>query len=528
MSSAPIKAGSAFVELTIRNKLNAGLKSASGQLKSFASGVQSIGAGLTGIGASVSGMGAAILGPLAGAAKHFANTGDALDEMSSRTGVAVDHLSELVYAAEMGGASAADLEIALKTMAKNGMDPSQFDAVAASIAAIEDPTERVAAALKVWGKSGTKLLPVIESLQSLRGEARGLGLTISPESAKRAAALSDAMDRLLKVGKDFIFEVGNAIAEPLTRFIDLAARLGATIANWISENQQLVVSVAAVGVVAVTAGAAITAIGVSILVAAAAIGGIVAGITALITPVGAAVAAIALLVGGIAAAATGWLLFTESGRYASESFIEMIGGMANAIAQGNILNAWGQLGTGMMIVWLEVVKKIKQAFFQVINEVVTVMAITMKTLASQIRQLPFGEKLADDISGIAGLGQAVTRMVTDFSLGSTSSTISSLQAQLDGLRGMASGGMNSALPQLPKLAAILDGLTGKEGGAGSILGGAQGTFNSAAAGLLGRSGGPMDRTAKAAEKQNGILEKMRELLEGIDDGIEDLEGFSFQ
>ena len=175
------------------------------------------------------------------------------------------------------------------------------------------------------------------------------------------------------------------------------------------------------------------------------------------------------------------------------------------------------------------VKKIKAAFFQVAQEITAVFGMMLNDIAKAMKMIPGVGKIA--AKGLTKAASEINKGLgryANHSLGDSDATISVLQAQLDALRGMVSGGMNSALPQLPKLAAILDGLTGKEGGSGSILGGAQGTFNAAAAGLLGRSGGPMDRTAKAAEKQNGILENMRKLLEGIDEGIEDLEGFSFQ
>lgn len=523
MSLQNVKAGGAFVEITARDKTAAGLKSAMGKAKAFAAGMQSIGASLAGVGAAVSGLGAAIITPLAGAAKLFSEVGSAISDMSARTGVATDHLSELVYAAEQGGASAADLETALKMMAKNGLDPNKFDETAAAIAAISDPAERVAAALKLWGKGGTKLLPILDSLAALRGEARSLGLTISPEAAERADALGDAMDRLMKVAKDLAFEVGNAIAEPLIRFADVASQLAASLASWVQQNQAVIVTIGAIGVIALTAGAAITAMGVTILAASIAVSGIAAGLTAIATGAGIAVAAIALLVGGIAAAAAGWLLFTESGKYASESFLEMIGGIANAIASGNLLNAWGQLGTGMVMVWMEVVKKIKQAFFQVMQEVTAIMAMTLDSLGNQIMQLPFGEDLGKTLKGLAIFGKVVTDYAASTSLGKTDATISVLQAQLDALRAAVAPEVKTVQAATIRVAKMAT-----EGVVEKNLGGAAGTFNASAASLLGRAGGPMDRTAKNSDKQVSLLEKIREALNDIDGSIEDLEGFSFQ
>ncbi|MBM4369837.1 MAG: hypothetical protein FJ102_26745, partial [Deltaproteobacteria bacterium] len=91
-----IRAGRAFVELGVSDKLSAGLRRAQKRLEAF-------GQGLRAVGVRMAGIGAAAVGSLLGAARHFATVGDDLEEMSQRTGVSVEALSELGYAAEIAG-----------------------------------------------------------------------------------------------------------------------------------------------------------------------------------------------------------------------------------------------------------------------------------------------------------------------------------------------------------------------------------------------------------------------------------------
>ena len=96
-SQQGIKAGRAYVELGVSSKLQAGLKRAQRRLRAFGAGVQRLGRQFTL-------MGAAMLASLAGAAKHFASYGDQLAKMSKRTGVSVEALSALRFAAARTGA----------------------------------------------------------------------------------------------------------------------------------------------------------------------------------------------------------------------------------------------------------------------------------------------------------------------------------------------------------------------------------------------------------------------------------------
>ena len=88
-SAAGIRAGAAYVELFVQdNRLTRGLAAAAAKLKAF-------GAGITGLGTQLLGIGVALATPFALAAKLFADMGSELVDMSQRTGVSVEALSEL-------------------------------------------------------------------------------------------------------------------------------------------------------------------------------------------------------------------------------------------------------------------------------------------------------------------------------------------------------------------------------------------------------------------------------------------------
>ena len=205
--ASDIKAGRAYVELLLKDsKFRAGLQAAKAKMVAFGKATAMVGAaiGAAGAAATVYGL------------KQLLSMGDALDKMSARTGVSVEALSELKHAAEQSGAGMGDIEKAIRQMQKNGLDASQFDAAAAAIAAIADPAQRAQAAMDMWGKSGVKLLPMLNDLPALRQEARDLGLVMSGESASAAVKLGDQMANLWATVKAGAMTLGEIFVPTLT------------------------------------------------------------------------------------------------------------------------------------------------------------------------------------------------------------------------------------------------------------------------------------------------------------------------
>lgn len=343
-----VRAGRAYVEASLKdNALRDGLKAAEARLKAFAGRVKDIGDRLRSVGAGVSGLGAkaGVLGgaigvPLLGAAKAFADIGSELNDMSGRTGVSVEALSELGHAATQTGTDLSAVEAGARKMARNVVDAGlgskeaaeslsalglsagdllrmkpedQFKLIASRIAGIEDPTLKSAIALRLFGKSGTQLLPMIDNLDALTAEARALGLVMSKEDAEAADALGDALDIASKVAKRAAITIGAALAPALT---DLLGALTQTIVlgtRWLAQNQETVKAVAKVAVGVGAAGAALVVLGPAIT----AVG---AGLAFLASPLG-------VLTVGLAAGTAALVHFGKTGGDTMEALGKRFEGM---------------------------------------------------------------------------------------------------------------------------------------------------------------------------------------------------------
>ena len=163
------------------------------------------------------------------AGKQFADLGDSLYKMSQRSGVSVEALSTLRYAADLSGVSLEDLDGLLiklnKTLGQAGAGDAkaatflkQFGIEAKDVASgalgTEEALKRIAdrfanspdginkatAALELFGKSGAKTIAFLnqgrEGIEGMQSEAQKLGLEMSTNTAKAAEQLNDNLRTL--------------------------------------------------------------------------------------------------------------------------------------------------------------------------------------------------------------------------------------------------------------------------------------------------------------------------------------------
>lgn len=274
MIGAGIRAGKAFVEFVL------GDKKLEGQMAS-------IGKKLTKLGSIGVAATAPILAGFTAAALTFANVGSELHDLSTKTGLSVESLSELSFAAQLSGVSLGSIEKAAKNLQKNGIDPKRFDEIADSIAAIPDPTARAQAAMQAFGsRSGTALLPLLTELPKLRQQARDLGVTLSTEDAAAADELGDALDASKAQLTALVVQIGAAIAGPLTEFLTWSQGMVASVIEFVKENPNMVAAIAAttaaiaaVSAAAVVFGTILTIISLHPIIAAlSVIAGLVVGV----------------------------------------------------------------------------------------------------------------------------------------------------------------------------------------------------------------------------------------------------------
>lgn len=170
---------------------------------------------------------------------------DRADESAQRIGTSVENFTALGYAAEQSGVPLDDLEGALAKLArtldsaKTGtgaaadtfrrlqIDPKQFsdpaDALAVladRFAAMPDGITKTALAQELFGKSGAKLVPLLNQgaagLAALRAEAEALGIVMSGETAAAAAELNDNLDKLRAASRGFNSQIAKDIVPGLT------------------------------------------------------------------------------------------------------------------------------------------------------------------------------------------------------------------------------------------------------------------------------------------------------------------------
>jgi len=395
-SAKGIRAGRAFVELFADDsKLVRGLRRAERKIKAFGASVRSIGMRM----AAVSG--AAVAAMLA-TAKQFSSVGDEVAKMAKRTGVAVETLSELRYAASQTGTEFKTVENAFRKMQRSiydagrelstqvdafkdlnltfkdldGLSPeAQFKKIAEQISKVEDPTKKAAIAMSLFGRTGTNLLPMFAQgaagIEALQKQARDLGLTISAKDAAAAEDFTDEMDRMWKVVKMGVFHIGAALAPVLSEVARFLTEAAVAVGRWVRENRGMIVSalklvagILAVGAALVVAGTVISGFGAVLGVigtvistagmAMALLGSILA---AMLTPIGLVAVALVGLAGylvyatSVGARALKWL----GGKFGTlaDDAADAYNAIGKALARGDIGLAAEVLWATLKLKWVE-------------------------------------------------------------------------------------------------------------------------------------------------------------------------------
>lgn len=397
-----------------------------GMLTSAEKRLKAFGANAMSIGAQLSGLGIGLAVGLVGAAKSFADTGSMLDDMAQRTGDTAENLSAIGYAAQMSGSSIETLEgglskmsgtiagaiagektavkllsdLGLKASDLNGKLPTdQLQIFAEKISQISNNDTKIDMVKAIFGKSGTQLIPLLNSgadgIEELRKEAERLGLVMSTEDAQAAASFGDALDNLTGSAGSIITKIGGALAPALTGIANYLTDAVASISKFIGENKALVSGIGVATVAVIAAGAAIVGIGAVSYVAgaglaalSAVIGGaytiacgiattatsLLAGSIAVLgSPLALAVGLVAALGAGVLALGGGFDSFGETVSSVMSSSMGLLdgllstaqttfGGIADAISSGNIQGAIDILWAGVKLAWQQGSDGIKGAW----------------------------------------------------------------------------------------------------------------------------------------------------------------------
>ncbi|MGO9641163.1 MAG: hypothetical protein ACLP1Y_07665 [Candidatus Acidiferrales bacterium] len=153
----------------------------------------------------------------------------AMEDLAEKSGVTVEEMSGLSFAARQVGISQDDLSLALARLSKNAAMASEgsrmqalaFKAlhvnatdasgalrpigdilldIAARFAAAKDSTAKTAIAMEAFGRAGYQMIPLLnqgkEGIQAFINTAQDLGLVISTETARSAVQLQQQMGAL--------------------------------------------------------------------------------------------------------------------------------------------------------------------------------------------------------------------------------------------------------------------------------------------------------------------------------------------
>jgi len=254
------------------------------------------------VGTQVMAAGAAIVASLTAAVTIFASTGDALDKMSGRVGLSVEFLSQLGYAAKIGGTDINAMELAIRRLQRTALDADRglstavdaFDELGVSwtdnqgnlkdteqlfletveaLSKVENHTKKSALAQMLLGRSGTMLLPMLkdekDGFLATMEAAREMGYVMSEEDTDAAAKLTDALYRVSAAGRMVLVRVGGALADSLTELADTVAENVAGWQAWIQANQATIVLVGKLAAVVTAAGATLVAYSVAVKVVTA-------------------------------------------------------------------------------------------------------------------------------------------------------------------------------------------------------------------------------------------------------------------
>lgn len=204
------------------------------------------------VGATLTNAAIAVAAGVAGialAVKSAVNEMDQLGKSAQKVGVTTEVMSALQYAAKLAEVEIGSLESSMTKLAKAQADAAQggeqqleifrllgvefknadgtlrntgdvFADVADRFSTMRDGAEKTALAVKLFGRSGANLIPLLnggaDGLRRAADEAERFGLIVSDDAARAADEFNDNLDRLGQVSKGAALEVATSLLPTLT------------------------------------------------------------------------------------------------------------------------------------------------------------------------------------------------------------------------------------------------------------------------------------------------------------------------
>lgn len=218
-------------------------------LKDFSDKVVNLGTSI----AALAGTMAAGATAIFGVAKATANAGDEAIKMAQKVGMNVEKLQELIYAGSLADLTAEQIGGSMRFLNRNleqaatgskeaaegfkdlGIDIKNADGslkgsdqimseVAARFEKMPDGIKKSAVAMKIFGKSGADLIPLLnggaEGLSKAAQEARDYGLIIDEEAARASEEFNDNLTRLQAMATGITRTVGAKLIPIIGNLVD--------------------------------------------------------------------------------------------------------------------------------------------------------------------------------------------------------------------------------------------------------------------------------------------------------------------
>ena len=438
-----IKAGQAFVTLGLRSgDLTDGLNKVVGSVRNFGKSIQSLGQ-------SLSAISAATIGPVMAMGKSFAENAVGILKQSQMLGMTTEAITAMNYAAGKSMVETEALGTGLRMMnrsigaAAEGSDAArhkfealginfanlqamkpedQFAAIADAIKALPTPAERTSAAMRMFGRSGASLLPMLEqggaAIHGLTQEAADLGLTLSAADAQGARQFLRQFNSFGKTISQATFALSNAMMPALvdaTKWMSEGAKGIALVLKagilWVKGNKDTVVSllkiggaIGALGAVLVSAGGLVFGLSTAWALLAGvfvAIKFVFAGILSLfatiLSPVGLLIAAFIAL-GVVIARMVDWgaviQYFGDQWKEMAATFNVAWGGIMAALRGGDLQTAIDIAWAGALAVLTRVWGEIKVGWAELTAWFGDTWDVTVNELAKVLNESWAGWKIA--------------------------------------------------------------------------------------------------------------------------------------
>lgn len=412
-------------------------------------GLKNLLKGPAGAVALVAGLGAAAVAAgkaLFSMGMDAAKSGDQIIKSADALGVTTDAYQELSYAMQRGGASEADFSSALKTLQSqmgaaasgNALARRSFEQfgvslddvrtmnaeeifyrVADGIAAIDDPSQRMRASIKLLGGSGEKMAHAMSggsaALAKLRDDAKKTGFVRTRAQLENAASATDALlDAQLSM-KGALQEIGFAV---LPAVIDILK----SFSRFVAENREEIKAFAS-GAASFMKGA-----------------GVVIWKT---------LEAISV---GIEVVKNGWQFWVDAVASGCQTVADSVGAVANFFTE-TIPGAIETVKTTVVGVFDSVVSYLKGLF----DEILGFFLSLPKRIGSVLQDLPLlGDLFAPGApsSSPGGLSPNIVINTNIDARGADSSAGASVRRALSASQGVAAGAVDVALNRYGALAGV--------------------------------------------------------------------------